>query len=257
MTSSGMLARDGSVAMARQTAAEWGRDLRVVINETNSGSAFRQWRRAAELAHGDFLWIAEADDSSDARFLEKLAEAISDAPETVLGFTDSRSIDGEGKPVWPSYRAYYAESAGPDALARDGVFLASGFARRFLTERNLILNASAVLWRRQALADALDRCAADLASYRMAGDWRVYLEALADSDAGSVVYVSAPLNVHRRHGRSITRQLDAERHVDEIRRIHRLAAERLRAGPDAQGRQQAYLRQVTERLRAEATPAGS
>jgi len=65
------------------------------------------------------------------------------------------------------------------------------------------------------------------------------------------------LNVHRRHGRNITRQLDAERHVDEIRRIHRLAAERLRAGPDAQGRQQAYLRQVTERLRAEATPAGS
>jgi hypothetical protein len=68
---------DDSVAVAQATAAEWGRDLRLVRNATNSGSVFEQWRRAAELARGDFLWIAEADDSSDPQFLEKLAEAVS------------------------------------------------------------------------------------------------------------------------------------------------------------------------------------
>jgi glycosyltransferase involved in cell wall biosynthesis len=248
---------DDSVAVARQTAAEWGRELRVVVNEANSGSVFRQWRRAAELARGDFLWIAEADDSSDPKFLEKLADAISGAPETVLGFTDSRSIDGAGAPVWSSYGAYYAESAGPDALSRDGVFHASGFARRFLAERNLILNAGSVLWRREALLGALDRCEADLASYRMAGDWRVYLEALTEGDSGSVVYVSEPLNVHRRHALSVTQQLDPERHVEEIRRIHRLAAKRLRAGPELRNRQSAYLRQVAEQLRSQASAAAA
>ena len=241
---------DDSVAVARATAADWGRELRVVVNDRNSGSAFRHWRRAAELARGDFLWIAEADDSADPQFLARLADAVAAADDPVLAFTDSRSIDAEDRPVRPNHRAYYAEAAGDGALARDDVFLASGFAQRFLGERNLILNASAVLWRRRSLLAALTRCDAELAEYRIAGDWRLYLEALAGEAAGNVVYVAAPLNVHRRHDASITRQLDPARHVAEIRRIHRIAAQRLNGGPDLRRRQRAYLKQVTEQLRA-------
>ena len=241
---------DDSVAVAKAAAAEWGRELRLVVNEANSGSVFRQWRRAAELARGDFLWIAEADDSADPLFLEKLAEAVSAAPDAVLAFTDSRSVDANGQPVWTSYREYYAHSAGSGALARDDVFLAAGFAQRFLAERNLILNASSVLWRRQTLLDALRRCEAELADYRVAGDWRLYLEALADEAAGNVVYVSEPLNVHRRHAASVTHKLDPARHIDEIRRIHRVAAARLKAGPGLRKRQKAYLRQVAQQLRS-------
>ena len=32
---------DDSVAVARRTAEDWGRDIRLVVNTTNSGSAFR------------------------------------------------------------------------------------------------------------------------------------------------------------------------------------------------------------------------
>lgn len=241
---------DDSVAVAQATAAEWHRDLRLVRSQINSGSVFHQWRRAAELARGDFLWIAEADDSSDPQFLEKLAQAVSTAADPVLAFTDSRSVDADDQPVWPSYGAYYAECAGLGALSEDDVFLASGFAQRFLGERNLILNASSVLWRRRSLLDALKRCETDLANYRIAGDWRLYLEALAHEASGNVVYVSAPLNIHRRHGTSLTRKLDPERHIDEIRRIHRVAAQRFKAGPALRKRQKAYLRQVAEQLRA-------
>ena len=241
---------DDSIAVAEATAAEWRRDLRLVLSETNSGSVFDQWRRAAELARGDFLWIAEADDSSDPQFLEKLAEAVSAAADPVLAFTDSRSVDADDQPVWPSYGAYYAECAGLGALSEDDVFLASGFAQRFLAERNLILNASSVLWRRRSLLDALKRCEADLTNYRIAGDWRLYLEALAGEAAGNVVYISAPLNVHRRHGSSLTRKLDPERHIDEIRRIHRVAAKRFNAGPALRKRQKAYLHRVAKQLRS-------
>lgn len=241
---------DDSVAVAQATAAEWRRELRVIANDRNSGSAFRQWRRAAELARGDFLWIAEADDSADPQFLARLAEAVATATDPVLAFTDSRSIDANDRPVWPTYREYYAEAAGEGALARDDVFLASGFAQRFLGERNLILNASAVLWRRRSLLAALTRCDAELSTYRVAGDWRLYLEALAEEAAGNVVYVAAPLNVHRRHDASITRRLDPVRHVEEIRRIHRIAAQRLNGGSNLRGRQKAYLKQVVQQLRS-------
>ncbi len=241
---------DDSVAVAEATAAEWRRDLVVVRNDANSGSVFRQWRRAAELARGDFLWIAEADDAADPQFLERLAEALSLAVDPVLAFSDSRSVDEDDRPVWPSYREYFAQSAGAGTLARDDVFLAGGFAQRFLAERNLILNVSSAVWRRQPLLDALRRCEAELASYRMAGDWRLYLEVLTEQAAASVAYVAAPLNVHRRHVASVTRQLDPERHIDEIRRVHRVAARRLGGAEELRRRQKAYLRRLTEELRA-------
>ncbi len=56
---------DGSVAEIRKTAEAAGRDIELIINEKNSGSPFPQWRKGVELAKGDYVWIAEADDVAD------------------------------------------------------------------------------------------------------------------------------------------------------------------------------------------------
>ncbi len=42
-----------------------GRDIELIINEKNSGSPFRSGRKGVELAKGDYVWIAEADDVAD------------------------------------------------------------------------------------------------------------------------------------------------------------------------------------------------
>ena len=234
---------DDSLAVARGLAAASRRDIAVIGSETNSGSVFRQWRRAAELARGDYLWIAEADDEADPAFLATLAEQMQSVPDVELAFCDSRSIDGAGAPVWPSYGDYYRAS-GAGELTRNGIFPGRDFARRFLAERNLILNASAVLWKRSALLAALDRCGEELARYRMAGDWRLYVELLAASE-GHVAYVAAPLNVHRRHEASVTQQMKRRRHRDEIARVHRAIRDRLGADAHLKQRQAAYLREIT------------
>jgi len=65
----------------------------------------------------------------------------------------------------------------------------------------------------------LRRCSADLAEFTMAGDWRVYAEAL--SQGGSVAYVARPLNTHRRHAGSVTHSLPVSQHLDEVGRMHR------------------------------------
>ena len=87
----------------------------------------------------------------------------------------------------------------------------------FSSVKNLILNVSAVVWRRDALLRALDRCEEDLRTFRMAGDWRLYLEVLAEPGA-RVAYEATPLNVHRRHAESVTHALRADRHIAEIER---------------------------------------
>ncbi|UFZ01823.1 glycoside hydrolase family 99-like domain-containing protein [Bradyrhizobium ontarionense] len=237
---------DDSVNVIMKVAEERQRDLTLVLNEQNSGSVFAQWTRAAEMARGEFLWIAEADDLSEPTFLSSLLALMKSDPSIGFGFTDSKAIDGDGAHLYASYKPYFA-SIEPGALARTEVFEGLDFARRYLSVKNTILNVSSVLWRREALLRALDNCRGDLASLRMAGDWRIYLECLAAPGA-RIAYVADPLNVHRRHAASVTHSLKAQKHVDEIAAMHDVA--RGRFGLDDRGRssQAVYLAEVTAQL---------
>jgi hypothetical protein len=231
---------DGSLAVARRTAEAAKRDLRIIANERNSGSVFLQWRRAAEAATGEFLWIAEADDQSDPRFLTRLLAAMEAQPDAVMAFCDSAAIDETGAVLSDSYKSYYNRVA-PGLLSADATFGGREFLSRCLAERNTILNVSGVLWRRQALLAALDRCGKALADYRVAGDWLLYADVLSQPGA-RICYVAEPLNRHRRHGESVTHAMDAKRHVEEIASVQRVVAKILKADQKLRRRQAAgYL----------------
>ncbi len=236
---------DDSVAVAREAAGRAGREIGIVANPRNAG-VFAQWRRAAETARGDYVWIAEADDECEPDFLARLVAAMAAAEAPLLAFCDSRAIDENGGVIMRDYKSYYVQSEAGD-LADSGVWPAAEFAQRFLGERNLILNVSAVLWRREALLGALRSCGESLRDWRIAGDWRLYLEVLT-AGAGEVVYVAAPLNAHRRHAGGVTQRLDAALHVREIREVQAVAAEKLGLEAAARARQAAYLAEVSALL---------
>ncbi len=209
---------DDSIAVALATAGDWKRDITLVLNEANSGGVFTQWRRAASLARGTHLWIAEADDSADPELLARLSALLAAHPDVDLAFCDSRAIDETGQTTMTSYKDYYRAN-GAAALLRDGLFPAAEFARSFLAERNLILNASAVVFRVQALRESLRRCAATLPNWRAAGDWRIYVDLLTHS-TGQVAYLAAPLNTHRRHATSASASVSTGGLVREIEQVH-------------------------------------
>jgi hypothetical protein len=240
---------DESVAVAERVAAEWEREIELVVNAANSGSVFAQWRRAAERASGEFLWIAEADDRAEPAFLARLLRLLQAEPEMDLAFCDSAAVDGEGAPIWPSYKEYYA-TLEPGALTHTEVFAAGDFVTRFLAVKNVILNVSAVLWRRRALWAALEACAAELGELRLAGDWRLYLQVLARPGA-CIGYEAEPLNVHRRHARSVTESLAARRHLDEIARCQGIAAAAFALPPPRRAAQAAYLAEVAKQFGCE------
>ena len=239
---------DDSATVIPAIAAEWDREIRFIPNRINSGSVFAQWRRAAELATGEFIWLAEADDASERDFLARTLALLSSDPTIQLAFTDSRTIDAEGAPQWASYKPYYGTVA-PGGLEQTEVFEAKAFVHRFLSVKNLILNVSSVVWRRDALLRALTACEADLADFRMAGDWRLYLEALALPGA-KVGYEAEPLNVHRRHATSVTHALDADRHVDEIARCHAVVRQVFAPPARVCANQAAYEAEVAQQLGA-------
>lgn len=129
------------------------------------------------------------------------------------------------------------------------------FVTRYLGVKNTILNVSSVLWRRDALLRALEVCRDDLKGLRMAGDWRLYLEALAAPGA-RIAYVADPLNVHRRHAASVTHSLKAQKHIDEIDSMHRAARERFGFTSRETKSQAAYLEEVTAQLLGAPLEAG-
>lgn len=244
---------DNSVAVIETVAEQHDRDLTLVINDQNSGSVFAQWAKAAELSSGEFVWIAEADDLAEPSFLSALVGMMAADPSIRMGFTDSKSIDAEGLPVYPDYKAYFA-TIEPNALTRSEVFDGAEFVSRFLAVKNTILNVSSVLWRRDALLQTLKACRSELGQYRMAGDWRLYVECLSVPGA-KIAYVADPLNVHRRHAQSVTHSLKAQRHVDEIAAMHRAVRQKLALPRAAQSAQAHYLDDVTKQLLGDAPTA--
>jgi hypothetical protein len=243
---------DDSLAVAAEMAEAAGRELRVLANEKNAG-VFAQWRRAAEAASGEYVWLCEADDAADPRFLSRLIEAMASAETPLLGFTDSRAIDEAGKEVMPDYQSYYF-SCGVRELAVSGIWTGREFATRMLSVRNLIPNVSAVLWRREALLKAL-AAVPHLEEWKLAGDWRLYLAMLA-GQGGELVYVAEPLNTHRRHAGGVTQSLNAEAHLAEIRRMHELAAKTLKLPKSTRAAQAEDLARLEAQFaRADKKPA--
>jgi glycosyltransferase involved in cell wall biosynthesis len=231
---------DGSIAELERLSGTLRRDFTLIENEVNSGNVFAQWRRGLEAATGDLVWIAEADDLSDPSFLDKLVQLFDD-PDVLMALSDSKTIDEFGVTQSDSYKGYY-NTLFNGALSDSGVFDGETFLRDYLSVKNVVLNVSAVLWRKDALAEALFRCQDELSQFKMAGDWRIYLELCMLG--GKVAYESRPLNTHRRHSTSVTHALKKETHRGEIALIHRIVQAKL--GPVAPtGKQVTYLREVS------------
>jgi glycosyltransferase involved in cell wall biosynthesis len=245
---------DNSLDVIFAVAAEWHRHVRLLPSQANSGSVFKQWRKAAESTNSEFLWIAEADDLCSPRFLAEVVALMRHDPLVQFAFSDSAAIDAKGAMLYPSYKPYYATVA-PGALSRTCVFEAKEFVQQFLSIKNLILNASAVVWRRQALLSAMDACDKELGTLKMAGDWRLYLQMLTGPGA-RVGYCSEPLNTHRRHAASVTHALNAGTHVAEIAACQAFARSAFNLVPETNQLQGIYLKEVTAQLgaRAETVP---
>ncbi len=234
---------DDSVSVIKATSEAAGRDIELVVNAANSGSPFRQWRAGAERARGDYVWIAEADDVSAPSFLSKLMPVLIESG-AAFGFTDSWQIDAAGKRLGESYADYCGGPGG--RFHADFVLPGRAFATECLSVKNTVLNASSVVWRREALLRALADVGEAIGRLGVAGDWRLYAEAAFRDEP--VAYVSEPLNGHRRHEASVTHQLDKERHLGEIAEMHRLIRKRLGLNGATERAMQDYEEEIAEQF---------
>lgn len=235
---------DASLAAVEAYEARTGARLILVVNEANSGSGYRQWDKGAALARGDYVWIAEADDLCEPAFLDR-AMSVLENSDAAFVFCDSRQIDETGRELAASYQYYYKDVGG-GGLDRDVILPGPEFVRRYLSVKNVILNVSSVLWRRDALIHALAAARDGFASLKVASDWKMY--AIAALECGAVGFIAEPLNVHRRHAQSVTHARGGEAHFAEIAAVQDFIEARVALDKETLFRREAYRREVSGQL---------
>lgn len=164
----------------------------LILNESNSGSAFRQWKKGIELAQGKWIWIAESDDYAEPSFLERLMAEVQKTPDCVLAYAGTWWVDQQGNTLWETPHNN-----------RVNTYSGRDFIRQKQAICNSIANVSECIFRRD--------CYRPSESYRyehmrLCGDWMFYV-LLAEQ--GRVVEVKEPLSYYRQHGSNISN--DAER----------------------------------------------
>ncbi|HSM01043.1 MAG TPA: glycoside hydrolase family 99-like domain-containing protein [Acidimicrobiia bacterium] len=235
---------DDTAAVLDRVIAETGRDIRIVTSGTNSGSVMHQWRKGAEMARADLVWIAEADDASRPAYLERLTAEFATEDPPVFAYSDSAQIDEEGEHLADSYR-YYLDEGTDGRFRTDFRMDGREFLETLLSVRNVVLNASSVTFRRDPLLKVLSELSDELESYRFAGDWRAYA---ALCELGDVAFVATPLNINRRHTTSTSLGTSVDDHVAEIMRVHEYLRATVDDGSLSQ-RQQEYIDTVIDHLR--------
>jgi glycosyltransferase involved in cell wall biosynthesis len=191
-----ILLDDCSVDNSREILSAYTGDprARIEFNAANSGSTFKQWNKGVRLARGEYVWIAESDDYSDTRFLERLVGVLDAEPEAAYAYCRSWRVSTEDKVegFGDSYIDALQKSRWTDDYVADG----HEECRKYFLRYNIVPNASAVVLRR-AIYEQVG--GAD-ESYRLNGDWKLWSTMAL---TGKVAYLSEPLNYFRYHDESV------------------------------------------------------
>lgn len=162
----------------------------IVFNESNSGNTFHQWERGFALAQGEYMWIAESDDVADPTFLTKLMDKILANPGTVLAFCRSQMIDQDGNALrwtWDKPKRYHS----------NGVYEGLQFCKERLTYKNMLYNASMIVFRKSAI-EQVDQL---YKTFRLCGDWFFWHQICRQ---GKVVEIPEILNKYRQHTNKVS-----------------------------------------------------
>ena len=161
----------------------------IEYNLSNSGSPFIQWKKGIDMASGDLIWIAEADDYSDVSFLEKSVSKFTQYENVSMVYCGNNYVNDKDDFLNIPHNEIV-----------DGFYQGHSYIQDYLYAGTSILNISSVLFS----ARYAKKISSDYVNFRAAGD---HLFAILMAQLGNVVSISEKLNFLRIHEDSVTPRL--------------------------------------------------
>lgn len=194
-----VLLDDCSTDNSRAILLEYAHNLKVshcIFNDMNSGNTFVQWNKGIQLAKGEFVWIAESDDFCELHFLEELIQPFLEDGEVALSYCQSNRVDEKGLVIgnWKTH----TDNLDSDLFSEDFVLDGNLFIEKYLIYKNVIPNASAVLFRKENLKIS-DQLNIDPA-LKYCGDWVIYFQVIIKQ---KVSFIADSINNFRSHDKSV------------------------------------------------------
>lgn len=177
---------DNSVEILKRYK-EYPKVSHLVINEVNSGSPFKQWKKGIELSIGEYIWIAESDDYCELNFLEDLLKCN-------YGLIYAQSYDVDEKSNVFYDRIKYTTEFKPNLWKSCFKINGNIFLKKYLLVKNVIPNASAVIFKSRLVKG--NTFSKDLLKMRICGDWLFWIKMVCQTD---VCFIDKRLNYFRHH----------------------------------------------------------
>ncbi len=186
----------------------------VSFNQTNSGSAFRQWAKGMKLSLGqsDYVWICEADDYCEKHFLEKVEKPLLKEKDIVLSYSNTAFIDPIGDIILKDVTSQI-DLKKTGHWKKNYIIDGKEEVKHYSYLNCTIANVSSVLIKNENYDEIFD----EIVKFHQAGDWLFYVSLMKK---GKVAYTNKVLNYYRVHGSNVSSTLKKEAHFEEIKKVH-------------------------------------
>jgi glycosyltransferase involved in cell wall biosynthesis len=162
---------------------------KIVVNERNSNSPFKQWQSGLMHATGTWIWIAESDDYADVSFLQTLIDALTGRSNIGLVYCDSKIVTHSTISEF-SFATLKNQNQKTDRWNHDYFNIGIDEIQDYLLPFGTINNTSAVLFNKKIFEEANPF---DI-GFRYIGDKYAFIKVLSKAD---VLYVKESLNYCR------------------------------------------------------------
>ena len=204
--------KDNSVNVIKKKLAKIEKNYpniktKLIVNKENCGSVFEQWQKAFTESTGDYVWIAEADDSCHPEFLEQVMEPFSDE-EVILSYAESMRINENNVVINDDCRDWMvvvSHDRWDKSYIKDG----SDEIKESLCICNTIPNVSAVVFKKSNQVEMIENCK----KFKISGDWYLYYQIL---QTGKISYCAKSLNYFRKHSNSTSTVAKKDLELEEL-----------------------------------------
>ncbi len=187
-------------------------NIKHLFNHTNSGTAFKQWKKGFENITGDYVWIAEADDYCEQNLLRTLIQPILNDANVLISYADTSFINADGSVIIKTIKPeidIMKTGHWNNSYINDGIEELKNYSFLNCT----LANVSSCIIKN----GNYDKYLEESCEYKQAGDWVFYVNVMKN---GKIAFSNKVLNYYRVHGNNVSSTMNRKKHIDEINKIH-------------------------------------